>query len=181
MSSSGSICRMFRETLRNGQMFAVDLCNAQYNFTTRAEHEHGIFEWDSYMERLLIADRTAIDVQPMIFDLIRVPSIPLSGTLADGLAGIFVEADIKSSAETKAHRYITTLGTVIGAQGTPFPVPGTKSYTTMRKLMNRSSTDHEHAKEVVGFHKQVLPMIGLSQHLGIKQPLLDRLYHASGY
>jgi len=166
---------MFRATLRNGQKFAIDLCNAQYNFTTRAEHKHGIFEWDSYMERLLTADRTSIDAQPLISNVIRVSPTSVSGNLADGQAGTFVEADIKSTAEIKARSNVMTIGTLLGARGMPLTFPEQECYTTLPKVMSRSSTDHEHAKEVVGFLKQLQQMIGLIQHLRIKQMLIVRL------
>jgi hypothetical protein len=178
-ANSLPVCKIFRATLRNGQMFAIDPCNAQYNFSTSAEHGHGVSEWDSYIERLLIADRDTIDVKPTNFGHF-LPAMITSGTLADAQAGNFLDADIKATAEMKAHSNLMTLGTIIGAQGVPFPLPGQPSLTTLPKLMSRSSTDHEHAKEVAGFKKQLQQMTELSQSLGTKEMLLNRLRHLSG-
>jgi len=45
---------LFRVTLKDGSAYAIDLCNAQYRMTTALEHEHAMFPWDGYLERLSV-------------------------------------------------------------------------------------------------------------------------------
>ena len=152
-------------------MFAIDPRSSVYNFTTTAEHKHGVFEWELYMERLQIADRTTIDVLP----LRHVPLLPVpSGSLADGQAGNFLNADIRSTAEMKAVTIFIMLGEGLRGQLPAF-LPLENHQTTFEKLMSRSSSDHEHAGEVYAFKKQLQEAIRLSHSLGTKDALLDRL------
>ena len=162
---------IFRATLRNGQVFAVDPRNAMYNLTTTAEHEHGVFEWNSYMERLLVADRTAANARP----LGRLPSQPVPhGTLADGQEGNFAIADIMLTAELKAVCIFIALGEGLGRQSQMF-LPLKNCHTSFAKLMNRSSTDDDHASEIPAFKKQLQEAIRLTRSMRIKEMLLDRL------
>jgi hypothetical protein len=162
---------IFRATLRNGQMFAIDPRSSVYNFTTTAEHEHGVFEWELYMEHLQIADRTTIEVLP----LRRVPLLPVpSGNLADGQAGNFLNADIRSTAEMKAVTVFIMLGEGLREQLPAF-LPLENYQTTFAKLMRRSSNHREHASEVYAFKQQLQEAIRLSRSLGTKEALLDRL------
>jgi hypothetical protein len=151
---------IFRATLRNGQMFAIDPRSSVYNFTTTAEHEHGVFEWELYMEHLQIADRTTIPVP--------------SGNLADGQAGNFLNADIRSTAEMKAVTVFIMLGEGLREQLPAF-LPLENYQTTFAKLMRRSSNHREHASEVYAFKQQLQEAIRLSRSLGTKEALLDRL------
>lgn len=162
---------IFRATLKNGQVFAIDPRNAMYKFTTTTEHEHGVFEWDSYMERLLVDDRVAIDVQP----LRRFPPHPVTqGNLADGLSGKFAITDIRFTAEMKAVCFFVTLGEGLRRQPQMF-LPLENCHTSFVKLMNRSSTDDEHASEVSAFNKQLQEAIRLTRSMRIKEMLFDRL------
>jgi hypothetical protein len=173
-TGSGTILNLigiFRATLRNGQVFALDPRNAIYNFTTTAEHEHGVFEWNSYMERLLVADSAAVNVQP----LGRFPPHPVPhGTFADGQAGKFAIADIRFTAEMKAVCFFVTLGEGLRRQPQMF-LPLENCHTSFVKLMNRSSTDDEHASEVSAFKKQLQEAIRLTRSMRIKEMLFDRL------
>jgi hypothetical protein len=162
---------IFRATLRNGEMFALDPRNAMYNSTTTAEHEHGTFQWDSYMDRLLVTDRAALDVQP----LRRLPPYPEPhGNLADGQANIFVWTDIRATAEMKVLCMFTTLDD--GLRGHPQSfLPLTDYQTTFAKLLSRSSSDDDHASQVFAFNKQLQEGIRLTRSMGIKEMLLGRL------
>jgi hypothetical protein len=162
---------IFRATLRNGQVFAVDPRNAMYNFTTTAEHERGVFEWNSYMDRLLVANRAAIEVQP----LGSLPPNPVPfGNLADGQAGIFVNADVTSTAESKAFSALFTLGEALKRQ-LPVSLPLKNYQTSFARLMSRFSTDDEHTSEVSAFREQLKAMIRLTSSMTIKEMLFDRL------
>jgi hypothetical protein len=170
-TDSTSSIAIFRATLRNGQMFAVDPRNAMYNFTTTAEHEHGVFEWNSYMECLLVADRVPIGVLP----LERLPQHPVPlGNLANGHAGNFVTADIRFIAESKAISVFVTLG-----EGLRWQLPGflpLENYqTSFAKLMRRSSTNDEHKIEVSAFKEQLKKAIRLTRCMRLKEMLFDRL------
>lgn len=142
-----------------------------YNFTTETEHDHGVFEWNSYLERLQIADHAAIHVLP----LQRVPLLPAPyGTFADGQVGRFFNADIRFTAEMKPVSIFVTLG---GALSRPslFFLPLDSCHTTFAKLLNRSSTDEEHASEVLAFERQLQEAIRLTRHMDTKEALLERL------
>ena len=150
-------------------MFAVDPRNAMYNFTTTAELEHGVFEWNSYMERLLVADRVPIGVLP----LGRLPQHPVPlGNLAD--AGNFVTANIRFITESKAISVFITLG-----EGLRWQLPGflpLENYqTSFAKLMSRSSTNDEHKIEVSAFKEQLKKAIRLTRCMRLKEMLFDRL------
>ena len=176
-SNSASASSVFRATLRNGHMFAIDPCNAQYNFTTRVEHGHGVFEWNSYMERLLVADKNAGEVRFLDLNQIRFPSTAVFGNLADGQAGNFVDADIKSTAETRLHSILMVFGAVLGARfgSEPMTFQDLTCYTTLAKLTSRSSTDHDHAEEVVAFKKTLQEVLGPRKALSVKEMLMARL------
>jgi hypothetical protein len=162
---------IFRATLRNGEVFAIDPRNAIYNFTTTAQHEHGVFQWDSYMERLLVADSTAIDTQP----LRGLPPYPLPhGNLADGQAGKFVAADITATAEMKVLCTFLTLAKGLSGQPTSF-LPLQNCPTTFAKLLSRSSTASEHASQVSAFKEQLQAAIRLTRTMVLKDMLMDRL------
>jgi len=162
---------IFRATLRNGEVFAIDPRNAMYSFTTTAEHEHGVFQWDSYMERLLVADVTAIDTQP----LRGFPPPPLpQGNLADGQAGKFVKSDIRATAQMKVLCVFLTLAK--GLSGQPgFFLPLQNCPSTFAKLLSRSSTVSEHASQVLAFKEQLQAAIRLTRTMVLKDMLMDRL------
>ena len=166
-----NVIDIFRATLRNGQVFAIDPRKAMYKFTATTEHEHGVFEWDSYMERLLVDDRVAIDVQP----LRRFPPHPVTqGNSADGLSGKFAITDIRFTAEMKAICFFVTLGEGLRRQPQMF-LPLENCHTSFAKLMNRSSTNDEHASEVSAFKQQLEEAIRLTRSMRIKEMLFDRL------
>lgn len=173
-----STCYIFRATLRNGQMFALDPCNAQYNFTTAAERGHGIFEWDSYMDRLLVANRAAIDVQPLYF---RAPPAPLSGNFRDAQAGIFVDTDIKAAAETRAYSNLVTFLACLRGVLAPRPLPlPEESYLTLTQLMSFSSIDYENKRCVAALTEVLDDVIETCKEQGTKKDLLDRLRREKG-
>lgn len=178
-TGSGTILNLigiFRATLRNGQVFAIDPRNAIYNFTTTAEHENGVFEWNSYMKRLLIADSAAVNVQPLgRFP----PHLVPHGTLADGQSGKFTIANIRFTAEMKAVCIFVTLGEGLRRKPQMF-LPLENCHTSFAKLMNRSSTGDEHASEVSAFKQQLEEAIRLTRSMRIKEMLFDRLRLTEG-
>lgn len=100
--NDGTYCA-FRVTLRDGSTYAIDLCNAQYQTTTVLEHEHAIFPWDAYLERLSVSESDLLDTKPALSTASTVCCtetylIP-SGRLEDMEASIYLREDVQVSTE----------------------------------------------------------------------------------
>lgn len=149
-------------------MFAIDPCNAQYSFSTTQERNCGVFPWQSYLSRLSLSGGAPTNVQRLGFHAPS-PTIYPVGKLADGQRNIFVDADIRSTAESMAP------GTLCAVCVT-LPMLNT---LTLEKLMARASSQAEHAADVGIFkdHLQGAINAGRVTGKGIKDLLMERLHH----
>ena len=148
-------------------MFAIDPCNAQYSFTTAEERNCGVFPWDSYVSRLPLASGAPVSVQSLGFYTPSPDTSPV-GDIEDGKKNIFVDADIRLTAE-------------LTASGIPAYTCATLSTDpaklTLDKLMARNSNQAAHAANVSIFkdHLEDIIKAGRATGKGVKSVLMDNL------
>lgn len=160
---------IFRVTLRDDSVFAIDPCNAQYSCATTQERNCGVFPWASYLSRLSVAD--LVEVQGLRYHAPKNEVSPV-GNIEDGKANIFVDADIRSSAESMASSSLTVAGVDLQFNWN----------SSLGRLMARSSNHQEFAANVQIFKNAVANI--LRDHrsrpngmLGTKDMVLKRLHH----
>jgi hypothetical protein len=157
-------CWIFRATLRDGSIFAIDPCNAQYKFTTSQDRTRGVFPWKSYLDRLSVTGPVKVD---SILSHAAKGEVFPEGSLGQGNANIFLDADIRSSADCLASSACKVIS--VGLQY--------RQGLSMKKLMARSSTHLEHAEHVKLFKAQLTHSLKLTRDHGIKVMVMDRLRH----
>lgn len=158
---------IFRATLRDGSMFAIDPCNARYSFTTAEERKCGVFPWNSYMSRLSLASGAPVSIQSLGSHTPNSNASPV-GNIEDGKRNIFVDADIRLTAE-------------LLASGIPAYTCATLSTgptkLTLNKLMARNSNHTAHAANFSIFknHLEDIIKAGRTTGKGVKSVLMDLL------
>lgn len=146
-------------------MFAIDPCNAQYSFTTVQERICGVFPWNSYLSRLSLASGAPVSIEPLGSHAPRPSATPV-GDIEDGQRHIFVDTDIRSTAEMMASgrlaKACVTLPTTL----------------TLDKLMARNSKQIEYAANASVFknHREAVIEAGRTTERSIKDVLMGRLH-----
>jgi hypothetical protein len=151
--------------LKDGSTFAIDPCNAQYSFTTIQERNCGVFPWNSYLSRLSLASGAPVSIQPLGSHAPS-PNVPPIGNIEDGKRHIFVDADIRSTAESMGSRRIVKACVTMPAT------------LTLDKLMAHKSKQIEYASNVSAFknHLEAVIEAGRTTKSGVKDVLMDRLH-----
>lgn len=161
---------IFRATLlRDGTSFAIDPCNAQWMCTTTEERKCGLFHWASYLQRLSTKSfehPADTDIQGLRSHAPKSDVYPV-GNIRDARNNIFVDTDIKSTAESMASSSL-----VIACVTLSF-----KTKASLKRLMARTSSDAQHAEDVKVFKDHVQEVIKEGRAKGIKNLLLQRLEH----
>lgn len=168
-SNKSLIYWIFRVTLRDGSVFAFDPCNAQYSCTTIQERKCGVFPWESYLSRLSVT--SLIEVQGFLFNAPKGEVYPV-GNIKDGKANVFLDADIRSTAEWMASSFFTCV-----SAGLQF-----KANRSLGQLMARSSSHQEFAANAQLFKNMIAKLLHdgsatANGMMGIKDMVLERLYH----
>lgn len=156
---------IFRATLRDGSMFAIDPCNAQYSFTTAQERNCGVFPWNSYLSRLSLASGAPVSIQPLGSHAPSPNATPI-GNIEDGKRHIFVDADIRSTAESMGSKRIVKAC---------ITMPAT---LTLDQVLAHKSNQIEYAANVRAFknHLEAVIEAGRTTKSGVKDVLMDRLH-----
>jgi hypothetical protein len=128
---------IFRATLRDGSMFAIDPCNAQYSFTTTRERSCGVYPWESYISRLQSISGNPVDIHSHDFHAAKHMVKPV-GNIKDGQQNISVDADVRSTAESMA----------IGALSVGYRKLPLKTQLYLGDLMARNSNQTKHEEAV---------------------------------
>jgi hypothetical protein len=161
---------IFRATLlRDGTSFAIDPCNAQYMCTTAEERKCGVFYWGLYLYRLssmFFQYPAGADIQGFRSHLPRNDVYPV-GNISDAQKNIFVDTDIRSTAEQMASSSLTIACATLSF----------KTKLSLKRLMARTSSDAQHAEDVKVFKAHVQEVIKAARAKGIKDLLLHRLHH----
>jgi hypothetical protein len=146
-------------------MFAIDPCNAQYSFTTVQERNGGVFPWDFFLNRLSLASGAPVSIQSLGSHAPS-PTAPPIGNIEDGKRHIFVDADIRSTAELMMSRRIVEACVTMPAT------------LTLDKLMAHKSKQIEYASNVSAFknHLEAVIEAGRTTERGIKDVLMGRLH-----
>jgi hypothetical protein len=158
---------IFRATLRDGSMFAIDPCNAQYSFTTAEERNCGVFPWETYLSRLSLESGAPVSIQSLGSHAPN-PDVSPVGNIEDGKRGIFIDADIRLTAELLATRIPAYTCATLSTGPTKL---------TLVKLMARDSNQTEHAANVSIFKDHLEDSIkaGRNTGKGVKSVLMDIL------
>lgn len=146
-------------------MFAIDPCNAQYSFTTAQERNCGVFPWKSHLSRLSLSSGDPVSIQPLGSHAPSPNAVPI-GNIEDGKRHIFVDTDIRSTAELMGSRRIVEAC---------ITMPAT---LTLDKLMAHKSKQMEYAADVSAFknHLEAVIEAGRTTEMGIKDVLMGRLH-----
>jgi hypothetical protein len=156
-SNTSQACWIFRAKLKDGSMFAIDPCNAQYSFTTSQERNCGVFPWESYLNRLSVPGIVA--VQHLCYHTPNMGYSPV-GSIEEGLANNFADVDIRNAAETLASAGCSSQTTLKVLQSV--------SRLSPEKLMHRDSSNAEYAANVEVFKDLLGPSLFKVRAVGLK-------------
>jgi hypothetical protein len=169
-SDKSPIYWIFRATLRDGSMFAIDPCNAQYSFTTAEERNSGVFPWDYCIDRLSLTGDPGV-VHELGFHAPDKKAYPV-GNIEDGQRDIFVDADIRSTSESMAS----------GALAVGCTTLSSKTQLSLSGIMASTSNQTKHKEDISLFKKHlqdVMPHMRTTEKdgvNGIKYVLMQRLH-----
>jgi hypothetical protein len=146
-------------------MFAIDPCNAQYSFTTSRERNCGVFPWESYLGRLSVTDIG--EVHGLCYHK-PILSIHQVGSLEEGQADIFADADIRHVAESLPSTACKSKMLAARLQS--------DHGLSLESLMSRSSNNGEYAANVKLFKDLLGPVICDLRVIGLRGGIIKWFY-----
>jgi hypothetical protein len=159
---------VFRAILPNGETFAIDPCNAQYSCTTPQERSHGVFPWESYMQRLSVSKPSG--PQRLGHHAPNLLADPV-GSVAACEANLFADEDIRSSAETMAVQACFSAARKV-ARKTKKKDPDVSLLNT---LTSRWFSDEEHGEHAQEWRELLSRAAGRVRANGIKDTVGKRV------
>jgi hypothetical protein len=137
--------------------------------TTPEERKCDVFKWSLYLLRLssmFFPFPSGIDIQGFRSHVPREDVYPV-GNIKDAQKNIFVDTDIRSTAEVMASSCL-----VLACVSLPI-----KTMLSLKRLMALTTSDAQHAEDVKIFKAHVQEVIEQRRAKGIKDLLLQRLHH----